>query len=149
MKSLEMNKAEDASALINMVATTNRMYALDHGNAYAAGTITNTCNTAACVGSGNPAAACDLVACKYLAATDFDGKGWVVAASDGSSASACLGTAAGAVAYAGCGRRRLGSDTPAVGAARSAPYTTWAYTVTIAGVMTPVGTGTLPPVPSQ
>jgi prepilin-type N-terminal cleavage/methylation domain-containing protein len=147
MKSLENNKAEGAAALLMMVSTTNRMFAMDHGNAYAAGTIDNSCNSGACNGTGNPAAGCDLVRCKYLAPDNFDGKPWLVAAANGNTSAACLGLVNGT--YSACARRRITSDTPSVGAARSTPYTTWGYTVDLGGVVTPIGTGTLPPTPSN
>lgn len=143
MRSLENNKAEDSAALLAMISTTNRMYALDHGGVFAAGTLTNSCNSAACVG-GSPAPACDLVGCKYLAGTDFDRKPWVLAAANGSASLACLGQAAGV--YSACGRRRLASDVPSAGAANSAPYTSWAYTADLGGVITAIGGA---PQPSQ
>src|SRR4051794_24336707 len=73
MKSLENNKADDAAALINMVATTNRMYALDHGGSYVSGTLTNACNNDTnCPDNTSPQ--CSLIACKYLAPTDWSSK---------------------------------------------------------------------------
>jgi prepilin-type N-terminal cleavage/methylation domain-containing protein len=68
MRSLENNKAEDSAALLAMVSTTNRMYAMDHGNQYTVGTLTNSCNSqTACPASGGATDPCSLVSCKYLA----------------------------------------------------------------------------------
>lgn len=143
MKSLENNKAEDSSSLISMVATTNRMYALDHGNVYTSGTLTNSCNSATCPAAGGAADPCNLVGCKYLAATDFNAKSWQVASADPGSSAACLGNPAGN--YTACGHRR----TAGAGAATQTPYTTWGYTIDAGGALTQQGSGTLPPMPAQ
>ena len=116
LKTLETNKAEDAAAIVNMAATANRMYALDHSGTYASGTITNTCNSASCAGTG---VACDIVACKYMAAADFDSKPYVIQ----------VGCASGAVA---CASRRTGTG---VGATNSSPYTSWGYSVDANGII--------------
>ena len=132
LRSMETNKAEDAVALVNMVATTNRMYALDHNGAYVSGPLgTSACVTAApaCAGTGAP---CDLVACKYLAATDFDNKPYVInqgAFSCGLNMAACAS------------RRTSGSNSTA-----TSPYSGWGYTVSIGGVITPTGGA---PTPTQ
>ena len=128
LKTLEVNKAEDAAAMVNMAATANRMYALDHINNYASGTIANTCNSASCSGTN---VACDLVACKYIAASDFDSKPYVLQ----------VGCASGAVA---CSSRRSGTGP---GGTNTSPYTGWGYNVDASGVITKYTTDT--PTPAQ
>jgi prepilin-type N-terminal cleavage/methylation domain-containing protein len=130
MKSLENNKADDAAALINMVATTNRMYALDHGGTYTVGTLTSACaSQTSCPASGGAADPCSLVSCKYLAATDFDKKPYVIAAGNKAN---CLSWAGSIVA---CGARR----TTGFNSTAQAPYSSWGYTVDDGGVVTNQG----------
>lgn len=119
LRSMEDSKADDAAALVNMVATTNRMYALDHNGAYVSGLLTSSCGSASCAGNGN---ACDLVNCKYLAASDYDQKPYVVSEGPGSCGS-------GIVA---CARRR----TSGPAGASSYPYTQWGYNVDANGAIT-------------
>ena len=130
MKSLENNKADDAAALINMVATTNRMYALDHGGKYTVGTLTSACsNQTTCPASGGDTDPCSLVSCKYLAATDFNNKPYVIAAGNKAN---CLSWAGAIVA---CGARR----TTGPNSTAQAPYSSWGYTVDDGGVVTNQG----------
>lgn len=142
LRSVETSKADDAVSLANMVATTNRMYALDHANAFAVGEITSACNTAACAG-GSPPPGCDLVGCKYLAQQDFDKKPYRVAADNPGANTVCNAAPFNMpAAGASCVIRRSGS-TPGT---NISPYTTWGYYVTSAGVVTKVGTNTPDPV---
>ena len=151
IRSVENSKAEDAVSLVNMLATTNRMYALDHGNTWTAGKLTNACSAACCPGFGGclvPAIppGCSLVACKYLAAGAFDAKPYVFAAAD--PARPCLTFGNGFIA---CASRRLSSDVPNVGAATQNPYTSWGYVVNPSGVISrvPNADPNGPPVPTQ
>lgn len=135
MKSLENNKADDAVALINMVATTNRMYALDHGGTYTNGAITNTCNgQTACPASGGVGDPCSLISCKYLAATDWGSKPYSVYAGNVASCNTGAGVA--------CGARK----TSGVGSTTISPYSGWGYQIDAAGVITPIGGA---PTPTQ
>lgn len=139
MKSIENNKAEDAAAMVNMVATTNRMYALDHGGNYTIGTITNACNAqTSCPASGGVTDPCSLVSCKYLAQADWNSKPYVIAAGNNASCSAAS-TSGAAV---GCGGRR----TAGTNSTNRAPYNTWGYLVNAAGTITTAGGA---PTPAQ
>jgi len=131
MKSVENSKADDGSALMNMVGTTNRMYALDHNGTYTTGTLTTACNVATCPAAGGLGDPCNLVSCKYLAAQDFDNKAYQVAAA--ANAGCPLGLAGGSLTA--CALRRSGA-TPGT---NNASYTGWGYTVSATGVMTAYG----------
>src|SRR5438105_2283421 len=65
MKSLENTKADDGSALMNMVGTVNRMYAMDHNGIYTSGAITTACTLASvtCPAAGGVADPCNLASC--------------------------------------------------------------------------------------
>jgi prepilin-type N-terminal cleavage/methylation domain-containing protein len=147
IKSVENSKANDAVALMNMVATTNRMYALDHPGAggaaggYVSGQLTTACNTyngGACQGTAT--SVCDLVVCKYLASQDFDSQSYAVSADIPSAQAACNGGQYAADALAAC----TGSGCVACAARKIAgagstnvpPYTTWAYGVSTTGQIT-------------
>jgi len=71
LRSMEDSYAVDAAKDISALSRANQMYAADHNNTYATGLMTNACNTAPCTNSG---AVCDLVACRYIAAQDWDSK---------------------------------------------------------------------------
>src|SRR5579883_2867113 len=67
LKSVETTNAEDASMEIVALARANQLYAADHNNTYVNGMLTNACNSSACTNTSN---ACELVACRYIAAQD-------------------------------------------------------------------------------
>lgn len=138
MMSLENNKAEDAASLAAMIATTTRLYALDHNETFvsAGGAITNVCNSGLCAGGTNR---CDLVRCSYLAAQDWDSKPYAYFAEDPLANVNC---AVGSIA---CAKRRTG---PSPGT-DTGPYNTWKYDVNQVGVNTPGGSPPLPPTPSN
>ena len=137
-KTLENNKAEEAVAFLNMVATANRIYALDHGNAYTSGELVGGCNNCAC-GSGSApcgaATGCDLVACKYLASGDFDNKPYRFAAA--ANVTGAVGPCAvAAAARVACAKRRSGT------------YAAGAYDAYTTGVIVVFG-GSGAPAPTQ
>lgn len=72
LKSVENGKAQTAASTMIMIGTSNRMYALDHNNAYLNGTLNNACNAAAC--NTASASVCNLIACKYMATDEWDSK---------------------------------------------------------------------------
>ena len=151
LNTVETGKADDAVATVNMIGTTNKMFALDHGGAYVYGPFpTATGGSGSCGGAATPvvckdtnmttglagtpskvSGACYLVACKYLADQDWGDKPYTynacepVAGGGGTNCAPSLTAATG----------RL---TPA-----SSPYNTWVYTVTQAGVIS--GTVGAPP----
>jgi type IV pilus assembly protein PilE len=126
MKTVETGKADDAVSTMNMVGTTNRMFALDHGGCYATGAFpagagaTCTASGVACpAGPWSPCpvtAACALVACKYLADQDWGDKPYTYTALNGS-----------------IGANNVASATRNGG---SAPYSTWGYTMAVSGQIT-------------
>lgn len=124
-KTIETSKAEDAASMVAMIGTTNRMYALDHSNVYTGGTLTNTCNSGSCTGGSS---VCQLVACKYLAAQDWDAKPWRFATDSPTGNTVCTAapyTLTGT--FVACGIRRP---------AAMAPYNGWGYGVDTSGTMT-------------
>lgn len=136
LKTVETGKADDAVATANMIATTNKMFALDHTGAYVSGafpTAANTacgtsvaCNAAACTSS--PATnACCLVACKYLADQDWGDRPYTFNACDATGGGGGGGCAGGLTAAA------------ARAATANTPYNGWTYTVTSAGLITAGG----------
>lgn len=140
MKSVENSKADDGSALANMVGTTNRMYALDHNGTYTSGTITTACTAGSvtCPSAGGIQDPCNLVSCKYLAAQDFDNKAYSIASAGASGAtgpgSCGLGIGAGSN-YTSCAKRRSGSSPGTT----NATYQAWGYTVDVNGSMASYG----------
>ncbi len=129
LKSVETTKADDAVALVNMIGTTNKMYALDHSGAYIVGqfpTAANTgCGTGTCPTAGN---ACTLVWCKYLADQNFGSKPYTFNACDPGGA-ACGSSGVQATADA---KRKSGT------------YAAWGYYINGQGVITAYGTAPTP-----
>ena len=125
LKSVETTKADDAVALINMVGTTNKMYALDHKNGYAAGHFTASCGTTgACpAGGGTQTNPCVLVRCGYLVDQDWANKSYAYYACNGGVSAACAGLGSGQ--YLSAARRSGGS----------APYSSWGYTMSLPGTI--------------
>ncbi len=153
LRSVETAKADDAVALMNMVATTNRMYALDHSTpGFLSGIIDNSCNSgAACVG-GAGATVCDLVYCKYLASQDFNSKTYIAAADTPAANTVCsVTTSFPGTTCANCvacvARKTASNDGVLTGAPAGSvtgvgsygPYTGWGYGVTTAGSISSVG----------
>jgi prepilin-type N-terminal cleavage/methylation domain-containing protein len=151
LQSVETSKADDAAALLNMVATTNRMYALDHNGSYVNGTLDNSCNSGAC--AGDASSPCELVRCKYLASQDFNSKAWIVAADKPNAAATCTGATYGNPPCTGgacvaCTVRKVASNCAALGGSPSActtgtsayaPYTGWGYAVGLNGQIISAG----------
>ncbi|MEK7234409.1 MAG: type II secretion system protein [Elusimicrobiota bacterium] len=128
LKSLETSKADDAVALVNMIATTNRMFFLDHSGNYAVGAFPATagisCGSIApgtCPASNSGGPACALVWCKYLADQDFGSSAYDLFACNGGP---CFTSGGSGIAGA---RRKSGT------------YSTWGYAVSAGGVITANG----------
>lgn len=130
LRTVETSKADDAVSTVNMIGTTNRMFALDHSGEYAAGTFSGSCS-GACPAAG-PYGACALVQCKYLAAQDWGSRPYIYYACD--PASGCAVGGAGKVS--GAARRNSASS----------PYSSWAYAMDTQGAIT--GYGTSVPAPT-
>ncbi|MEK7388958.1 MAG: type II secretion system protein [Elusimicrobiota bacterium] len=127
LRSVETSKADDAVALVNMLGTTNRMFALDHNSTFAVGQFPNSSCGAGVCPQTPPYGACALVYCRYLADMDFSVKsydGWV-----------CGGGACGLGGGVSAVRRKAGSVSP---------YSGWGYTMSMAGRVTAYG-GAPPP----
>lgn len=138
LKSVETSKAEDAVAQLKMVGTTNRMYALDNNNVFAAGTITSDCNTATCEAAG---AACSLVGCKYLAYQDWSAKPYQIVAANGTSTAVCDGvTYPSAAQIVACVKRKTSGSAGTT----IAPYSTWGYAIDITGTIQTYGSAPNP-----
>ncbi len=126
LKSVETTKADDAAALVNMIGTTNKMFALDHAGAYVTGTFPAAANTGcpgACPAGPTYTTACTLVQCKYLADQNFGSKPYTFYACDPGGA-AC--TAGGAGKTAGAQRK-------------SGAYAAWGYSQDASGLLTIIG----------
>jgi prepilin-type N-terminal cleavage/methylation domain-containing protein len=163
MKTVETGKADDAVSLVNMIGTTNKMFALDHNNNYAYGTFPATpggvaassCATqclvggaADCISVNKPAGPpfanpCLLVCCKYLADQDWGDKSYAFGACD---------AVGGAGSGAGAGGGTITCATHVVAGAKratSAPatYASWGYSMADTGLISvsPVGGGAPPP----
>jgi prepilin-type N-terminal cleavage/methylation domain-containing protein len=141
LKTVETGKADDAVATVNMIGTTNKMFALDHAGAYVSGAFPTgaggACgNGTTCAAIAGPpyTSACDLVFCKYLADQDWGDKPYEYNACNGAAGGG--GCAANLVAATARG----GTAAPAAGA----PYNGWGYTVGVTGAITANG-GAPPP----
>ncbi len=109
-RSVENSRADDALSMLQMIATTNRMYAVDY-NRFTQGPIDNNCNSATCVGAASPSPpGCDLVACNLLAKQDFGHKyySFQALAPIGVSASACGLSFPVSDLFVACARRNAG-----------------------------------------
>jgi prepilin-type N-terminal cleavage/methylation domain-containing protein len=146
LRSVETSKADDAAAIMNMVGTSNRMFALDHGNVFVSGTFSNTnsgCRPGDPCPTAGPFGSCALVACKYLASQNWDSKPYTISAADGNSTGSCLGQGSGQ--YVACVLRKTsGTNSTAI-----SPYNSWGYTLGANGVATPYGTPIPAPNPPQ
>lgn len=129
LKSVETTKADDAVALVNMIGTTNKMFALDHSGTYVVGTFPTTANTGcgagACPAGPTYTNACALVWCKYLADQNFGSKPYTLNACDPGGAPC---GSSGVLATADAKRK-------------SGAYAAWGYYQTSAGVITGYGGG--------
>ncbi len=128
LRTVETSKADDAVSTINMIGTTNKMFALDHGGYYAYGQFTSACTgggscpTTSLSSYPNP---CYLVWCKYLGDQDWATRPYDYWACNGETGGACGGMGSGNLVSAA--NRK---DTA------STPYSTWGYTMNTAGVIT-------------
>lgn len=133
VRTVEVGKADDAVATVNMIATTNKMFALDHGGSYVVGPFPNTagavcagvvtCGVGACapVAPANATNACCLVACNYLADQDWGDKPYAYSATVPlPNTATCL---------------RGGTAAPAP----AASYVGWGYNVALSGLITAAG----------
>ena len=135
LKTVEVGKADDATATVNMIGTTNKMFALDHGNVQVSGAFPTTaltscagivtCGAGACAGPAYTNACC-LVACKYLADQSWGDRPYTYNACD-----------TGGGGGGGCGANMTAVANRAGTA--NAPYNTWQYTVSNVGVITANG----------
>jgi prepilin-type N-terminal cleavage/methylation domain-containing protein len=126
LKSVETTKADDAVSLVGMIGTTNKMFALDHSNAFVVATFptgANTgCGSGTCPTAGPYNNACALVWCKYLADQNFGSKPYTFYACN--PAAACPAGGAGKTAGA---QRKSGT------------YAAWGYAQDASGIITSIG----------
>lgn len=131
LRTVEVGKFDDATAMVNMIGTTNRMFALDHNGFYTTGQFTAACGTTACPTSvtatqTNP---CVLVWCRYLTDQDWANRPWDFFACNGSAAGSCSGIGSGNLTAVG--RRKTTA---------ASPYSTWQLMLATNGTITSAGT---------
>ena len=148
LRTVEVGKADDAAATVNMIATTNKMFALDHNGSYTTGSFpTNPPNATAtsCASVSSPVACgdgpmqaalgtalapvpdpCYLVACKYMADQDWSDKPYVYTAGNGAVAPFTTGSALR-------------------GPSATGPYVGWGYVVDVNGKISTNAGSTTPP----
>lgn len=125
LRTVEVGKADDAVSTMNMIGTTNKMFALDHGGLYAVGQFTTACGTGACPAAG-PYTQCALVLCKYLADQDWASRPYDYWACNGAAAGDCGGMPVPGNPIAAANRK----DTA------TGDYASWGYTMNTSGVIT-------------
>jgi prepilin-type N-terminal cleavage/methylation domain-containing protein len=140
LRTVETGKADDAVATVNMIGTTNKMFALDHGGCYVSGPFPTSpgesctskypgavCPAVSSPCPATPTPACALVQCKYLADQDWGDKPYQYAAADGSAGPYTATT--------------LRSPSA------SSPYTGWGYNVSTSGQITTATPASSAPTP--
>lgn len=139
-KSLETSKADDASAVVKMIGTTNRMFFFDN-DVYASGTINSSCSGSCPDPIGGSPSGCDLVKCRYLASQDFASKGYTFRAVDGSvnGSDPCSVGVAGGSKYVACAKRCSTGTSPCTKAGST--YASWGYAMDTNGKVTNYGSG--------
>jgi prepilin-type N-terminal cleavage/methylation domain-containing protein len=163
LQTVETGYADDAAATVNMIGTTNKMFALDHNGYYATGVLpaagaaagsscmstTSNCTAGAAVCPTAAVAAdvtnaCVLVCCKYLADQDWGDKKYSFSACDpntgaggGAGVNGGPATSCGSVANEIAAARR--------GAGATANYTAWGYYILTSGQVSILGGTTTPP----
>jgi len=138
MQTVEIGKADDAAATVNMVATTNKMFALDHSMTYTTGRLPWTpggsCGSAPTCPTTPPYDVCALVRCKYMADQDWGDKCYEYHSCDptsGAGGGTCVG---GLIAVAT--RKTGATSVPPQCANGTGAYASWGYTVNPAGTIT-------------
>ncbi len=136
-KGVEDSLAEEAAAIVKMIATTNRMYSLDFQKQWTNGPVDNNCNNGECTArqQGGPHAGCNLVACNYLAKQDWDGKKFNFYALDPTAAAAATnpcGSFPASKPWIACAVRKTTSDGDPQAPKFSAG---WAYAVSADGTL--------------
>ena len=127
-KSMEIAKADDALGTIQSIAAANKQFYIDHQVYVQNDMPLTSCNSAASsVDSCNGSTACDLMYCGYLARQDLSTKPYNF------YAGACGSGGVNAIAACAARRTDLSSVSP--------PYSTWGYTMTTMGNITPNDTG--------
>ncbi|MBU2573395.1 MAG: type II secretion system GspH family protein [Elusimicrobia bacterium] len=117
-KTIESAKASDAVSIGHLLANSYRMYLVDHPTTPLSGQITTACNGVLCSGGS---AACQLVACNYVAKQDWDGSSYIFTIGG-------AGTTASARRYEGTGE-----------------YALWGYDFNDIGACTALGTAPMCP----
>ena len=143
LKTVETSKADDAVATVNMIGTTNRMFALDHSGFYVSGQFSATCDSGTCPTSvtATRTTACELVWCNYLADQNWGARPYNFYACDGKTAGTCAGLNSG-LNVAGAIRKSGASP-----GTSNTPYTTWGYTMNTTGTILANAAATTTPPP--
>jgi len=149
LMTVETGKADDAVATLNMIGTTNKMFALDHGGCYTSGAFPSGAG-ATCAGTAtvcpNPASwspcpvtvACALVACNYLADQDWGDKAYTFNSCDSTGGG---GGGTCAVGLTGVAARATSGS----GGSSIATYQAWKYSIAATGQITALAGGAPPP----
>jgi competence protein ComGC len=144
IKVSENGKASQSVTLLNMIASANRMYAVDHRGTHAAGQLTDTCNSGACTNDGDP---CNLTRCGYLTIQSWDNLPYAFYTLDpGAAPGSCNLSGFAGNSFVACAARKVcgGSVTKnCVGG--TSPYAGWGYVVDPSTVFQAVPTSNGPP----
>ncbi|MBI4425869.1 MAG: hypothetical protein HY554_19220 [Elusimicrobia bacterium] len=139
----EKRLAEEAAAIVQMIATTNRMYSLDHQKRWTEGLVHDGCNSSRCAAAPGlaPDSPCNLVACKYLAQQEWDARKYRFYSLDGTAepgpGNVC-GSFPALKPWAACTVRKTAADGDAAAPRFSAG---WGYAVSADGVLFAAQTG--------
>jgi len=135
IRTVENTKADDAYGTLTMIATTNRMFALDHDGAYVTGSFPSSgaCGAGACPSAGPYSNACALVWCKYLADQEWGSRPYeYAAAGNATGTAACSLSGTGGTNIVGCARRKSGASP----GTSNATYNVWWYGIDRNGSVT-------------
>lgn len=128
IKTVENTKADDAFGTLTMVATTNRMFALDHNGAYVTGAFptSGACGSGACPTAPPYTNACALVWCKYLSDQEWGARPWEFAtAGNATATAACSIGSTGGTNITACAKRKSGASP----GTSNSTYNVWWYAI--------------------
>lgn len=117
-KTVEVSKADDAAAIVAMIGQANRMFQIDNNTYVSDGDLVDGMSGTTCV--ANPTNVSQLVACRYLADRRWSGLAYTYRA--GKTVTCGLPAPPGIA----CAKRD---------SAAQAPFSTWGYVMSGAGVV--------------
>lgn len=143
-KSVESSKADDAASVVMMIGQANRMFRVDNGDYVASGLLTDACNSGLCAAGGVDV--CQLVRCNYLGARKWNSLN--VENPGGLAYEYRVGGRSNGMADCGLGTTGIACARRA-GTSVAAPYNTWGYVMSPAGVVTESPLGPCPTCPPK